>query len=119
MALLKLYGYYLVTRLHYCKFFFNNILGKTLGTENNLRFVSGSQDQTLLVYDYEFENNKVTCAWIGKGHERSVECVCSNDDGTRLASGSFDHFVKIWNTGIYNFIELITLYKLEDSYFSF
>lgn len=67
--------------------------------EDYKQFVSGSQDQTVILWKYELRKNRINCVQVGRGHERSVECVCSNFDGTRLASGSFDNYLKIWNTG--------------------
>lgn len=66
--------------------------------KENLCFASGSQDQTVRFWNFNIKNENANCSWIGKGHERSVESLCSNFDGTILASGSFDTFIKIWNT---------------------
>lgn len=57
-----------------------------------------------MFWKYDHNKQKAKCVLVGRGHERSVESMCSNGDGSKLASGSFDNFVKIWNTGtIHNF----------------
>jgi len=61
------------------------------------RFASGSHDQTIALWDFDAKTNAVTCTQVGKGHERSVECLSCNSDGSRLASGGFDGYLKIWN----------------------
>lgn len=82
------------------------------------QFVSGSQDQTIILWKYDLNKNKINCLQVGRGHERSVECICSNADGTRLASGSFDNYLKIWNTGKLMLTILLALLRLAMQLFS-
>lgn len=64
----------------------------------------GAQNQTLtLLRIEELENKKKQKAFaltplaVFRGHQRSVECVAVNREGTRAASGSFDKCIKVWN----------------------
>uniref|UniRef100_A0A914WDY1 Ribosome biogenesis protein WDR12 homolog n=1 Tax=Plectus sambesii TaxID=2011161 RepID=A0A914WDY1_9BILA len=77
----------------------NNTL---LSDKQDMRFVTGSQDQTLMLWKIESEGKgkkklKVVNTQLFRGHERSVECVATNSDGTLMVSGSFDSFLKVWN----------------------
>uniref|UniRef100_A0A915HYT4 NLE domain-containing protein n=1 Tax=Romanomermis culicivorax TaxID=13658 RepID=A0A915HYT4_ROMCU len=66
--------------------------------DSTLNFVTGSQDQSIMMWSFDEKTNKTICKVVGRGHMRSVECLCSNEDGSKLASGSFDSYIKIWNT---------------------
>ncbi|VDO92139.1 unnamed protein product [Soboliphyme baturini] len=73
-------------------------VAKLHSNDGELRWVTGSNDQTVRVWKYDVINSCIDCLLIGRGHERSVESVGCSYDGTRIASGSFDALLKIWNT---------------------
>jgi len=51
-----------------------------------------------MLWEWDCENNTVRCNWVGKGHERSIETLKSDDKGTMIASGSWDGHIKLWAT---------------------
>lgn len=62
-------------------------------------FVSCSQDQTAMIWEWNIGQNSVECVLICKGHERGVECVDVNNSALKLATGSWDTLLKIWSAG--------------------
>jgi len=60
---------------------------------------SASHDQTIMIWEWDLSNNNVSCKWVCKGHERSVECVKPDRLSAHLASGSWDGQLKIWTVG--------------------
>ncbi|XP_015598253.1 ribosome biogenesis protein WDR12 homolog [Cephus cinctus] len=67
-------------------------LGEETGT-----FVSASQDQTAIIWDWNISGNSVDCVHVCKGHERSLESVGVNYDSSLMATGSWDTMLKIWS----------------------
>ncbi|XP_050544331.1 ribosome biogenesis protein WDR12 homolog [Daktulosphaira vitifoliae] len=61
-------------------------------------FVSGSQDQSIRVWDWDIKNGTTNCLQIGRGHERAVECISVSPDSTRFATGGWDAMLKIWSS---------------------
>ncbi|XP_033335271.2 ribosome biogenesis protein WDR12 homolog [Megalopta genalis] len=66
--------------------------------EDTASFVSASQDQTAIIWDWNIAENSVDCIHVCRGHERGLEAVSVNYDSTLLATGSWDTMVKIWST---------------------
>lgn len=70
---------------------------------------SGSDDQSIRVWDWDIKKGTTNCLQIGRGHERSVECISVSPDSTRFATGGWDTMLKIWSSGkiinlIYRFL---------------
>lgn len=63
-------------------------------------FVSTSQDQTAMLWQWNIGKNSVECITVCKGHERGVDCVNVSPDASRFATGSWDTMLKIWSTDI-------------------
>lgn len=61
-------------------------------------FVSASQDQTAIIWDWNIVENSVDCIHICRGHERGLEAVSVNYDKTTIATGAWDTMLKIWST---------------------
>lgn len=59
-------------------------------------FVSGSQDQTVMLWEWNIKSNTADCVQICKGHERGVDCVDVNSVSSKIASGGWDNMLKIW-----------------------
>ena len=57
------------------------------------RIVSGSEDNTLKVWDAQTGKETLTL----KGHSSSVNSVSFSPDGNRIVSGSTDKTVKVWD----------------------
>uniref|UniRef100_A0A1A9UMI4 Ribosome biogenesis protein WDR12 homolog n=1 Tax=Glossina austeni TaxID=7395 RepID=A0A1A9UMI4_GLOAU len=62
------------------------------------KFISCSQDQTAMLWDWSIENNSVECISVCKGHERGIDCVGVSPNRKRFATGSWDTLLKIWST---------------------
>lgn len=60
-------------------------------------FVSASQDQTVMIWEWNIGSNAVECIQICKGHERGIDCVSVDPTGQKFASGSWDTMLKIWS----------------------
>jgi WD40 repeat protein len=57
------------------------------------RIVSGSEDQTVKVWDADKGKELLTL----KGHTGGVESVCLSADGKRIVSGSADSTMRVWD----------------------
>ena len=68
-------------------------LNETVGV-----FASASQDQNVILWEWNIQQNSVEVMQICKGHERGVDCVDINPDRSKMASGSWDTMLKIWST---------------------
>ncbi|KAI8777872.1 ribosome biogenesis protein WDR12 homolog [Biomphalaria glabrata] len=67
------------------------------GSTADRMFISGSQDQTLLVWCWKESQKAVDCLYACKGHAGSVDCAAVNTDGARIVTGSWDKMVKLWS----------------------
>lgn len=66
-------------------------------TNNQLTtFASVSQDQTVMLWKLDLASKSVDCIHIGRGHERSIECVDVDTHSSFLATGGWDNMIKIW-----------------------
>ncbi|XP_061185739.1 ribosome biogenesis protein WDR12 homolog [Saccostrea echinata] len=61
------------------------------------RFISGSHDQTLLIWEWNKQENSVECVHACRGHARSVDCVAVNEEKDKFVSGSWDNMLKLWS----------------------
>lgn len=64
---------------------------------------SASHDQTVMVWAVDLDTLAVKCVQVGRGHERSVECVGVDSSSSMIATGGWDKFLKIWAAGIFIF----------------
>lgn len=60
-------------------------------------FASASQDQTVMIWEWNVESNAVECIYVCKGHERGVDSLATSPSSKLLASGSWDTMLKIWS----------------------
>lgn len=67
--------------------------------QNNLgTFVSGSHDQSAMLWSWDISRNSVECIVTCRGHEKGVECLSVSADALRFATGSWDTNVCLWST---------------------
>lgn len=64
------------------------------------KFVTCSQDQTAMLWDWLIESNSVECVSVCKGHERGIDGVDVSPNKERFATGSWDTMLKIWSADI-------------------
>lgn len=64
-------------------------------------FVSVSQDQTAMIWEWDIVKNIATCIYVCKGHERGVDCVNVSPMAKLFATGSWDTMLKIWSASKY------------------
>jgi len=72
-----------------------NYLNKDTGS-----FISSSQDQTVLIWQFNPSDSTSSCVHICKGHTRSVDCLALQPSGKKFASGSWDKMIKIWEAAV-------------------
>jgi len=63
-------------------------------------FISGSHDQTLILWSLDSSRTSVDRMHVCRGHAGSVDAVCLNHDKTRFVSGSWDKSIKVWSAGL-------------------
>ena len=82
----------------------DDFVGSIAFSPDGKRIVSGSDDNTIKVWDAETGDELMTL----RGHKESVKSVAFSPDGKRIVSGSDDKTIKIWDaaTGV----ELMTLH---------
>ncbi|KAI7868222.1 WD40-repeat-containing domain protein [Spinellus fusiger] len=72
----------------------------TFGAVNESKTLvySGSLDNSLLAWEYVFENETQSILYECVGHKAAVECVAVDSTNTYVASASADGTVKVWLT---------------------
>lgn len=65
-------------------------------------FASASQDQTVMIWEWNIETNAVDCIYVCKGHERGVDSLATSPSSKLLASGSWDTMLKIWSSELHS-----------------
>lgn len=70
--------------------------------ESGGKFISGSQDQTAIMWRWFRETNSVECISVCKGHERGVDSLAACPKKQRFATGSWDTMLKVWSTDLEN-----------------
>ncbi|XP_046678614.1 ribosome biogenesis protein WDR12 homolog [Homalodisca vitripennis] len=71
-------------------------------TDTLASFVSASHDQTAMLWEWSVAANAVECVHVCRGHERGLECVAVDTEGSRFATGGWDALLKIWSAGIHS-----------------
>ncbi|XP_032687949.1 ribosome biogenesis protein WDR12 homolog [Odontomachus brunneus] len=70
--------------------------------DDSASFVSASEDQTAMIWNWNIVKNSVECVYICEGHERSILALGLNHDQTQMATGGWDTMLKIWSTSTQN-----------------
>ncbi|CAG9561978.1 unnamed protein product [Danaus chrysippus] len=69
-------------------------------TNDQAIFVSGSHDQSAMLWVWNSSNNSVDCVVTCRSHEKGVECLSVSADKQRFATGSWDNNICLWSTSL-------------------
>ena len=67
--------------------------------DRNLKFITASQDQSVIVWEWNQKTDKVVKTLKCIGHTESVECLDINQAKSKFISGSWDKMLKLWSLG--------------------
>lgn len=81
--------------------------------ENIGTFATASQDQTVMIWEWNTESNAVECIYVCKGHERGIDSLATSPSQKLLASGSWDTMLKIWSCELHSDDDEISSKKLK------
>lgn len=68
--------------------------------ENRGKFISCSQDQTAILWDWVIDVNLVECISVYKGHERGIDSVAVSPKKDHFVTGSWDTMLKMWSINL-------------------
>ncbi|XP_059472358.1 ribosome biogenesis protein WDR12 homolog isoform X2 [Neocloeon triangulifer] len=61
-------------------------------------FVSASQDQTAMIWQWNQTSNSVECVHVLRGHDRGLECLAVDPTRTYIATAGWDKVIHLWST---------------------
>lgn len=70
-----------------------------------------------MLWKLDLASKSVDCIHIGRGHERSIECVDVDTHSSFLATGGWDNMIKIWAASkhlnmIMQYLKYVAIYYL-------
>ncbi|CAK1551051.1 unnamed protein product [Leptosia nina] len=63
-------------------------------------FVSGSHDQSAILWVWNVSGNSVESVVTCRSHEKGIECLAVSADGKQFASGAWDNNVCLWSASL-------------------
>ncbi|XP_072949191.1 ribosome biogenesis protein WDR12 homolog [Epargyreus clarus] len=63
-------------------------------------FVSGSHDQTAMLWVWNVSQNSVECVITCRGHDKGVECVAVSADAKKFVTGGWDTNICLWSASL-------------------
>ncbi|CAF4917526.1 unnamed protein product [Pieris macdunnoughi] len=63
-------------------------------------FVSGSHDQSAILWSWNVSGNSVESVVTCRSHEKGIECLAVSADGKQFATGGWDNNICLWSASL-------------------